>query len=97
MKKIESMPHGEYGRPEIEKGIPMTRLSKKARFEDTISRMAIGDSIVLYTYNDVDYFRQVAHRKKCKVASRTEKYMGKGNINFSKPHMQNRFRVWRIK
>ena len=39
----------------IEKGIPIAKHSKKARFEDLILNMDIGDSIVLHTFNDVDY------------------------------------------
>ena len=71
---------------EIEKDIPITKHTKKARFEQLILNMNIGDSIVLHGYNDVDYFRQAAHRKKCKVMSRTVIEDGKSV-----------FRVWRTK
>tara|TARA_R100000781_G_scaffold48247_1_gene32239 strand:+ start:783 stop:1013 length:231 start_codon:yes stop_codon:yes gene_type:complete len=70
----------------IEKDIPITKHSKKARFEELILNMDIGDSLVLHSYYDVDYFRQAAHRKKCKVMSRTVIEDGKSV-----------FRVWRTK
>tara|TARA_A100000172_G_C2957315_1_gene81227 strand:+ start:299 stop:529 length:231 start_codon:yes stop_codon:yes gene_type:complete len=70
----------------IEKGIPIAKHSKKAQFEDLILNMNIGDSIVLHSYYDVDYFRQAAHRKNCKIMSRTVKENG-----------QSVHRVWRIK
>ena len=70
----------------IEKGIPIAKHSKKASFEDLILNMDIGDSIVLHTFNDVDYFRLAAHRKNCKIMSRTVIEDGKSV-----------FRVWRTK
>ena len=70
----------------IEKNIPITKHSKKARFDDLIFNMAIGNSILLNTYSDVDYLRQSAYRQNKKVASRTVWDNGRSS-----------FRVWRIK
>jgi len=55
----------------IEKDIPITKHSKKARFVELILNMDIGDSLVLPTHSDVDYFRKLALTKKRKAVMRT--------------------------
>ncbi len=71
---------------EIEKGIPIYNYSKKAKFDELISRMEIDDSVLVKSHSDVDQLRQAAHRQSKKVSSR----IAKDDPGYA-------FRVWRIK
>ena len=70
----------------IEKGIPIHNYSKKAQYDDLISRMEVGDSVLMKTHTDVDQFRDAAKRQSKKVSSR----IAKDDPGYA-------FRVWRIK
>ena len=69
----------------IEKDIPIHNYSKKAQYDDLISRMEIGDSVLMKTHTDVDQFRDAAKRQSKKVSAR----IAKGEPGYA-------FRVWRI-
>ena len=71
---------------EIEKGIPIHSYSKKAVFDDLLSRMEVGDSVLVKSHSDVDQLRQAAYRQSKKVSSR-----------IAKDEPDYAFRVWRIK
>ena len=71
---------------EIEKGIPIHSYSKKAVFDDLISRMEVDDSVLVKSHSDVDQLRQAAYRQSKKVSSR-----------IAKDEPDYAFRVWRIK
>jgi|TARA_R110002020_G_scaffold208344_1_gene414042 hypothetical protein len=68
----------------IEKDIPIHNYSKKAQYDDLISRMEVGDSVLLTSYTDIEQIRQAANRANKKVTSR----IAKGEYGH---------RVWRTK
>ena len=70
----------------IEKDIPIYNYSKRAKYDDLISRMQIDDSVLVKSHSDVDQLRQAAYRQSKKVSSRIAK---------DEPYYA--FRVWRIK
>ena len=68
----------------IEKNIPIYNNSRKQKFDELISQMEVGDSVLLTSYTDIEQIRQAAHRQSKKVSSR----IAKG---------EHGHRVWRIK
>ena len=70
----------------IEKDIPIHNYSKKAQYDDLISRMEVGDSVLIELQTDVDQLRDAAKRQSKKVSART----AKDDPGYA-------FRVWRIK
>ena len=70
----------------IEKDIPIHNYSKKAKYDDLISRMEVGDSVLIELQTDVDQLRDAAKRQSKKVSAR----IAKDDPGYA-------FRVWRIK
>ena len=54
----------------IEKDIPIHNYSKKAKYDDLISRMEVGDSVLIELQTDVDKLRDAAKRQSKKVSAR---------------------------
>ena len=69
---------------EIEKGIPIHSYSKKAVFDDLLSRMEVGDSVLMKSQTDVQQCRTAATKQNKKVSSR----ITKNDPGYA-------FRVWR--
>ena len=70
----------------IEKNVPITNYSKKAQLDDLISRMEVGDSVLIKSHSDVDQLRDAAKRQTKKVS-----------VRLAKDDPDYAFRVWRIK